>query len=54
MNASEQVRRGILQSCKYQRKTAVIQHREAKKIIAESMTNGKLDIVTLKDRKSVV
>jgi len=53
MNASEQVRRGILQSCKYQRKTAVIQHREAKKIIAESMTNGKLDIVTLKHKLEI-
>lgn len=43
MSASEQVRRGILQSCKYQRKTAVIQHQDAKKMIADSMVNGKLN-----------
>lgn len=43
MSASEQARRGILQSCKYQRKTAVIQHHDAKKMVAESIVNGNLD-----------
>lgn len=47
MSASEQARRGILRSCKYQAITAVIQHNDAKKIIAESMDNGKLDMEKL-------
>ncbi|MEA2838733.1 MAG: hypothetical protein QOF41_63 [Methylobacteriaceae bacterium] len=47
MAASEQARRGILRSCKYQAITAVIQHIDAKKIIADSMANGKLDKIKL-------
>lgn len=43
MAASEQARRSILRSCKYQAITAVIQHRDARKIIAESIVNGNVD-----------
>ena len=53
MNASEQARRTILSSCKYQRKTAVIQHKDAKKLIAESITNGKLDVNTLRGKLGI-
>ncbi|MEV8640333.1 hypothetical protein AB0V79_08345 [Mesorhizobium ciceri] len=50
MNASEQARRSILRSCKYQPKAAVIQHHDAKKMVAESMVNGKInhDMLTQK------
>lgn len=53
MGASEQVRRGILQSCKYQRKTAVIQHRDAKIMVAESMVNGNVDAAELAKKLEV-
>lgn len=53
MSASEQARRGILQSCKYQRKTAVIQHQDARKMIAESMVNGNLDTDALKEKLEI-
>lgn len=43
MAASEQARRGILRSCKYQPKAAVIQHHDAKKIIADCITLGSVD-----------
>lgn len=43
MSASEQARRGILRSCKYQAKTAVIQHHDARRIIAESLLDGNVN-----------
>lgn len=53
MAASEQARRGILRSCKYQAKTAVIQHQDARKIVAESILNGKLDVAGLANKLAV-
>jgi hypothetical protein len=53
MAASEQARRGILQSCKYQRKTAVIQHHDARRMVAESMVNGNVDAEKLKKKLDV-
>jgi len=53
MAASEQARRGILQSCKYQRKTAVIQHHDARRMVAESMINGNVDAEKLKKKLDV-
>jgi hypothetical protein len=49
MAASEQARRGILRSCKYQAITAVIQHADARRIVAESIVNGNVDIAKLNE-----
>jgi hypothetical protein len=53
MAASEQARRTILRSCKYQAITAVIQHQDARKMIAESIVNGKLDAGILASKLAV-
>lgn len=53
MSASEQARRSILRSCKYQPKAAVIQHHDAKRMIAESMINGNVDVKRLTEKLSV-
>lgn len=50
MAASEQARRGILRSCKYQPRAAVIQHQDARKMIADSIVNGKFDPAALEKK----
>ena len=47
MSASEQARRTILRSCKYQPTAAVLQHLDARRMIAESMRDGKIDDIAL-------
>lgn len=53
MGASEQRKRSILQSCKYQRIAAVIQHHDARKMIADSMTSGNIDVKMLTEKLEI-
>jgi hypothetical protein len=50
MAASEQVRRGIIRSCKYRSIARVVQHDEAKAIIAEFLCSATPNIEGLQRR----
>src|SRR4051794_5504240 len=50
MDASEQARRTIVRSCKYQPIARVVQHDEAKVAVSKFIRDGKDDVVTLKGK----
>jgi hypothetical protein len=54
MAASEQARRGVIQSCKYQAKARVVQHDEAKAITAGYLRRGGGDTAPLLQRAAAV